>query len=105
MAKKVRTIPTMILKVKGEGSADAEARCNSDVFVSAVYIETVNGIQDALSNNKKTAILFELGKSEYFVEIDKSQWKIALQSCIDKLVENEKYEDCISIKKLMDKIK
>jgi hypothetical protein len=105
MAKKTRTIPTMILNVKGDGAADAEALCNSEVFVSAVYVETINGIQDAISNNRKTAILFELGKSEYFVEINKSQWKQALEACIDRLVENEKYEECVNIKKLIDKIK
>lgn len=107
MAKKsVRTIPTMILNINGEGKVDIDLLCNNEVFTSAVFKETVEGIKDAIKNNKKTAILFELDKSEYFVEIDKNDWKQALQSCIDKFInDGEQYENCIPIKNLIDKIK
>ena len=50
-------------------------------------------------------MLFEMGKSDYYIEISKDQWKQALQTCIDRLVEIEKYEECSKIKQLMDKIK
>jgi hypothetical protein len=49
--------------------------------------------------------LFELGQSEYYIEIEKRDWEQALQSCIDKLVEDEKYEECIKIKDVIEKIK
>ena len=105
MAKKTRTIPTMMLSIKGEGKPDIEALVSNEVFANAVYLETVNGIKDAITNKRKTAILFELDKSDYYVEINKSEWKQALESCIEKLVEVEKYEQCIDIKKIIDKIK
>ena len=106
MAKKsTRKIPTMVLSVMGEGKPDVEALCNNEVFSKAVYVEAVEGIRDAIKNRAKTAILFELGKSEYYVELDKSEWKQALQSCMDMFIEKELYERCSEIKILIDKIK
>jgi len=105
MAKKTRTIPTMMLTIKGDGKPDIEALISNEVFSKAVYVEAINGIKDAIINKKKTAILFELDKSDYYVEINKSEWKQALESCIEKLVETERYEQCIEIKKMIDKIK
>ena len=106
MAKKsTRQIPSMVVNVKGEGQADIEALCENEVFVTAVFTETVAGITEAINNKTKMATLFQLAKSDYFIELEKSQWKQALQTCIDKLIETEQYEECSKIKVLMDKIK
>jgi hypothetical protein len=106
MAKKsTRKIPSMVVTVNGKGKADIEALCNNEVFSKAVYKETIASIKDAINNKSKTAVLFELEKSEYYIEINKSEWKQALQSCIDKLIETEDYEMCIQIQDLIDKIK
>lgn len=105
MAKKAtRKIPVMKLTIVGDGTPDAQALCDNVVFANAVYTETVESIKDAIKTKSNTAILFEIGVSEYYVEIDKNQWKQALQSCLDKLIELEKYEECSEIKLLMDKI-
>ena len=106
MAKKsTRQIPSMVVNVKGEGQADIEALCENEVFVTAVFTETIAGIKEAINNKTKMATLFQLAKSDYFIELEKSQWKQALQTCIDKLIETEQYEECSKIKVLMDKIK
>jgi hypothetical protein len=106
MAKKLtRKIPSMIVTINGGGVTSVDILCSNEVFLRAVYKETIASIKDAINNKKKTAILFELDKSEYFIEINKSDWKQALQSCIDKLIETEDYEMCIQIKDLIDKIK
>ena len=106
MAKKSnRQVPSMLITVKGEGQADIDALCENETFVKAVFTETIAGIKDAISNKNKTATLFQIAKSEYYLELDKSQWKQALQTCIDRLIEDEKYEECSKIKVLMDKIK
>ena len=105
MAKKsTRKIPTMVITINGSGTTDIEALCNNEIFANAVYKETIASIKDAINNKNKSAILFELDKSEYYVEINKSEWKQALQSCIDKLVETEDYEMCIQMQDLIDKI-
>jgi hypothetical protein len=106
MAKKTtRTIPKMIVSTKGEGKADIEALSNNEIFSTAVFKEAFESIKDAVKTRSKTAVLFELGQSEYYIEIEKRDWEQALQSCIDKLVEDEKYEECIKIKDVIEKIK
>lgn len=106
MAKKsTRQIPSMVINVKGEGQADIDALCENEVFIKAVFTETIAGITDAVNTKSKTATLFQIAKSEYYLELDKSQWKQALQTCIDRLVVDERYEECSKIKVLMDKIK
>ena len=106
MAKKsTRKIPSMVITINGDGPADIESLCNNKIFAGAVYKEAIASIKDAINTKAKTAILFELEKSEYYIEINKSEWKQALQSCIDKLIETEDYELCSVIKELMDKIK
>lgn len=106
MAKKsTRKIPSMVVTVNGGGEANIDSLCNNEVFSRAVYKETYLGIKDAIENKNKTAVLFELEKSDYFIEIEKPDWKQALQSCIDKFLETENYEECGKIKELMDKIK
>ena len=106
MAKKItRQIPMMVLNVVGEGKADIKAICDNETFIKAVFKEAVDSIKDAIKTKKQTAILFELNRSDYYIEISKDQWKQALQTCLDKLIENEQYEECSEIKILMDKIK
>lgn len=94
----------MKLTIVGEGKPSAQALCDNEGFTNAVYIETIESIKDAITTKSKTAILFELGVSEYYVEINKDQWKQALQSCLDKLIDLEKYEECTEVKLLIDKI-
>lgn len=103
--KSMRKIPMMVLNVLGEGKADIDSICDNKIFVMAVFKETIASISDAINTKKQTAILFELNRSDYYIEISKDQWKQALQTCLDKLVEKEKYEECSEIKELMDKIK
>lgn len=106
MAKKSnRQVPSMVVTIKGEGQADIDALCENEVFANAVYVETIAGIKDAVNTKSKTAVLFQIAKSEYYLELEKSQWKQALQTCIDRLIDEEKYEECSKIKVLMDKIK
>jgi hypothetical protein len=106
MAKKSnRQIPSMVVTIKGEGQADIEALCDNETFTRAVFTETIAGIKDAINTKSKTAVLFQLAKSDYYLELDKSQWKQALQTCIDRFIESEQYEECSKIKLLIDKIK
>jgi hypothetical protein len=105
MAKKsTRQIPSMVISVKGEGQADIDSLCENEVFIKAVFTETIAGITDAIKNKNKTATLFQIAKSEYYLELEKNQWEQALQTCIDKLIETEQYEECSKIKVLINKI-
>lgn len=105
MAKKTRIVPTMMLSINGDDKPDIESICSNDVFSNAVYSETFEGIKDAVKNNKKAATLFTIGRTEYFIELNKDQWIPALQSCISKFEKEEQYEKCIEINELISKIK
>jgi hypothetical protein len=106
MAKKLssRKIPSMVITVVGDGKANIESLCSNEIFTKAVFKEVVEGIRDAIKNKKSTAILFELEKSDNYLELDKKDWKQGLQICLDKFIEIEDYEKCADIKSLMDKI-
>lgn len=100
--KEVRRVPLM--KVASSNKFTHEHLLENNAFINAVYGETVNGIEDAIKNNNKSAILFLLGNSDAHVEINKLDWKVALESCIDYYIESEQYELCVSIKKLIGKL-
>jgi uncharacterized protein (UPF0303 family) len=105
MAKKTRIIPKMVLTINGDGEVDVNSIINNDVFSKAVYQETLAGINDAINNKRKTAVLFTISNTEMLVELNKQQWIPALESCLKWFEVDEQYEKCIEIKTLIDKIK
>ena len=106
MAKKSNRVPPSVVidRPEGKGEIDLDLLCSNKVFLDVVYKETISGVKDALNTKSKTAILFELNKSEHFIEIDKPQWKQALETCIDFYLQTEDYETCSNIKDIIDKI-
>lgn len=104
MANKKEVRRVLLMKVASNNKFTHEHLLENNAFINAVYSETINGIEDAINNNNKSAILFLLGNSDAHVEINKSDWKLALQSCIDYYIGSEQYELCVDIKKLIDKL-
>jgi hypothetical protein len=83
---------------------DHDLLLKSNNFISLVYSETVEAIRDAAINRSKTAILFKVAYSEYQVEINKSDWKKALNQCIEYHKKDERYEQCSEIVKLIKEL-
>jgi|LakMenEpi03Aug12_release.lakeMendotaPanAssembly.Ray.scaffolds.fasta_scaffold1211778_2 hypothetical protein len=77
---------------------------NNEVFSKAVFYETVNGIEEAILNKSKTAILFNVDEKGTSVEIKKNEWNNALSSCIIYYTKLEEYEMCSLIQELQTKI-
>lgn len=75
------------------------------VFLNLIKKETVPAIQAAVTNKKTFATLFEINRTGLYIDIPKQGWIPALEQCIKFLLEEEKFEDCIAIKKLIDEIK
>ena len=67
--------------------------------------ETPIAIEEALKEKKTFATIFEIGGTGYFVDIPKQYWVDALEQCINFYLEEEKFEDCVTLKKLIDEIK
>ena len=83
---------------------DYDLLLKSRKFVGLVYSETVEAITDAAMNKNKTAILFKMAHSEYQVEINKNEWKTALEQCIEYYKKDERYEQCSEIVNLIKKL-
>lgn len=73
-------------------------------LVELVKKEAPQAIRDAFDNKKTFATLFQINHSEYYIDIPKSYWVNALEVCIRYYIEDQCYEDCKDIKKLIDDI-
>jgi hypothetical protein len=78
---------------------------DSKPLVGLVRKEVYPAIQEAHQNKKTFATLFEVNSTGYYLDIPKQYWIAALEECIKFNLEEEKFEDCIKIKKLIDEIK
>ncbi len=101
MAK--RQIPKAIFE-PWEGIA-AEELLETPQLVTLVKKEAPLAIREAFNNKKTFATLFQVNHSEYYIDIPKPYWIDALEECIKYLLEDQKYEECSDIKKLIDDIK
>ncbi len=83
----------------------AEDLLNTPVLVSMVRKEAPLAIKAALDEKKTFATIFEIGTTGMYVDVPKSYWVDALEQCISYNLEEEKFEDCIELKKLIDDVK
>lgn len=67
--------------------------------------ETPLAIEEAHRNKKTFATLFEINGLGYYLDIPKQHWIAALEQCINFKLEEEKFEECIPLKKLIDELK
>lgn len=77
----------------------------SQVLKELLKKETPKAIEYALENKKTFASIFEINDSNCYIELHKNQWIQALETCIIFYIEEEDYESCNKITKLIEKIK
>lgn len=77
----------------------------SEALLIMLKKETPLAIREAFETNKTFATLFEINGLSLYVDIPKQYWIPALEQCISYLLEEEKFEECVSLKKLIDEIK
>ena len=80
-----------------------------DVYQSKELKELVKlhvpaAINDAIIRGKTYAPIFEINDTNCYVEIHKSQWIQALETCLVWYVEDEDYEMCTHIKDMIQTI-
>lgn len=83
----------------------AEDLLDNEALLSMVKKEAPLAIEEALKSKKNFATLFEISGTGYYLDIPKSYWIPALEQCIVYKLEEEKFEDCISIKNLIEDIR
>lgn len=101
MAK--RTIPRAIFQpLEGLKASDLK---DNELLFKLVKKETYPAIQEAFEGRKTFATLFEVNTSGQYIDIPKQYWVNALEECIKFNLVDEKFEECLKIKKLIDDIK
>jgi len=69
----------------------------------------IQGIEEALQKNKRTALLFEITFEEvdtmYEISLPKSQWQTALESCLEHLHKENLANEEIDCCKLLEAVK
>lgn len=72
----------------------------------AVTRSIIDGIEDAMAANKRTALLFEItfddAESMYEISLPTSQWTISLESCLKHLHEENLTDEQIDCWKLLE---
>lgn len=70
-----------------------------------VYKSLIEGVSEAIKNNKKEIKLCEVKNTNIYITVEKTNWRSSLDSALEFYENNEEYEKCSKIKKLLDKLK
>ena len=69
-----------------------------------VYKSLIEGVSEAIKNNKKEIKLVEVKNTNVYITVEKSNWKSSLDSALQFYEKNEEYEQCSKIKNLINKL-
>ena len=98
-----RTIPRAMFQPLEDTTA--AQLIESEPFRELVRKETFAAIEEAFQNKKTFATLFEINTTGNYIDIPKQYWVEALEECIKYNLTDEKFEECLKIKNLIDQIK
>jgi hypothetical protein len=87
------------------GALSAQEIESSNILKDLLKVEVPRAIQYAIENKKTFASIFEVNDSNSYIELHKNQWIFALETCILFYVEQEDYESCNKMTKLIESIK
>ena len=77
----------------------------SHQFKSFILEESLKSITHALKSNLKKAELFNIFNMSVIIEIKRSQFKVVLEKINSLFLEDEEYERCSELQKLIKKYK
>lgn len=101
MAKRV--VPNLYIASNDEEELDT---LQSNPYLKDVIFNCIIvGIEDAIKNKKKEALLIELNSSGNYVSLSQDKWEASLNSAEKYFIGLEEYETCIDIQKLKESIK
>jgi hypothetical protein len=69
-----------------------------------VIEELVVAIKEAITAKKKSINLFEIANSNYYIKLDKSEFKRSLETALEYFVEKEDYNKCIECRELIKEL-
>ena len=69
-----------------------------------VYNSLVEGVTEAFETNSNEIKLCEVKYANTYLTVPKNAWSSSLARALDFYIEQEEYEECIKIKKLIEKL-
>jgi|TARA_R100000482_G_C5130891_1_gene151814 hypothetical protein len=93
----------VFIEIDWENQEDLIELSKSPKFKDFVLKESYKAIVYALKNNLPKAELFNIFNLSVIVEINRSQFKKPLKKMMQMLIEEERYEACNKLKKLIEK--
>jgi|TARA_R110000744_G_scaffold27253_2_gene66609 transposase len=87
-----------------ENKQDLIDLSNEDVFTSFILKESYKTIERAISTNLSKVELFNIFNLSIIVEVEKTNYSSILEKVMVLFLEEENYEECSKIKKLIKKI-
>ena len=70
----------------------------------AIIAETITAIKDGISKNKKSTSIFEIAGSNYYIELERTEWKSTLENVMQYYVDKEDYDTCVKCRNLIKKL-
>ena len=78
---------------------------DNEALLRMIKAETPIAIEEAFRNKKTFATLFEINGMGLFIDVPKQYWIPALEQCINFMLEEERFEECIKLRDLIEEIK
>ena len=78
---------------------------DNEALLRMIKAETPIAIEEAFRNKKTFATLFEINGMGLYIDVPKQYWIPALEQCINFMLEEEKFEECIKLRDLIEELK
>lgn len=78
---------------------------DNEALLRMIKAETPIAIEEAFRNKKTFATLFEINGMGLYIDVPKQYWIPALEQCINFMLEEERFEECIKLRDLIEEIK
>ena len=102
---KINKEKTTMLEILYNDGEDLKELATKEEFREFILKDSLRSIQKAIKNNLNRVELFNIFNLSLIVELDKSNYKSVLENISKHYIEDENYEICSSINKLIKKIK
>ena len=98
-----RQIPRALFELPDD--VQASQLIENESLLALIKAETPLAIEESFRNKKTFATIFEINGMGLYVDIPKAYWIPALEQCIAFNLEEEKFEECVKIKNLIEEIR
>ena len=101
---KLKKEKVTMLEILYNDGEDLKKLATEEEFREFILKDSLRTIKKAIKNNLDKVELFNIFNLSLIVELDKSNYKSALENITKHYIEDENYEVCSSIQKLINSI-